>query len=52
MVRDEIIPAEEEYMAEVGKAPGGDRFEFTARQVDIREGLKARPENRACGIFG
>ena len=37
MVRDEIIPAEEEYMADVGKAPSGDRFEFTPRQIDIRE---------------
>ena len=40
MVREEIIPLDEEYMAEIGKA--GDRFQFTDRQVEIREGLKAK----------
>ena len=51
MVRDEIIPAEEEYMAEVGKAPSGDRFEFTSRQIDIREGLKAKAREQGLWNF-
>ena len=44
MVRDEIIPLDEEYLAEVGKA--GDRFAFTTRQTEILEGLKARARER------
>lgn len=44
MVRDEIIPLDGDYLAEVGKA--GDRFAFTPRQSDILEGLKARARER------
>ena len=51
MVRDEIIPAEEEYMADVGKAPSGDRFEFTPRQIDIREGLKTKAREQGLWNF-
>lgn len=40
MVRDEIIPLDHEFLAEVGK--GADRFERTPRQVEILEGLKAK----------
>jgi acyl-CoA dehydrogenase len=47
MVRDEIIPLEEEYEAEVGR--DGDRFKPTARMVDIRESLKARA--RQMGLW-
>lgn len=39
MVRDEIAPLDAEYFAEVEI---GDRWEFTARQRDIVEGLKAK----------
>jgi acyl-CoA dehydrogenase len=39
MVRDEIAPMDAEYFAEVEI---GDRWEFTARQTEIIEGLKAK----------
>jgi len=51
MVRDEIMPLEEEYHAEVGKAAGGDRFQFTDRQNEIREGLKAKARERGLWNF-
>tara|TARA_R110000868_G_scaffold257504_1_gene514655 strand:+ start:9261 stop:10505 length:1245 start_codon:yes stop_codon:yes gene_type:complete len=51
MVRDEILPLEEEYHAEVGKAPGGDRFTFTERQIEIRETLKAKARERGLWNF-
>ncbi|MEL7028844.1 MAG: acyl-CoA dehydrogenase family protein, partial [Pseudomonadota bacterium] len=51
MVRDEIMPLEEEYHAEVGRAEGGDRFAFTARQTEIREGLKAKARERNLWNF-
>ncbi len=51
MVRDEIMPLDEEFLAEVGK--GGDRWVYTARQTEILEGLKKnRQESAACGISG
>jgi acyl-CoA dehydrogenase len=49
MVRDEIMPLEEEYQAEVGRA--GDRFALTARQEEILEGLKARARERNLWNF-
>jgi acyl-CoA dehydrogenase len=51
MVRDEILPLEDEYHAEVGKAAGGDRFAFTDRQVEIRETLKAKARERGLWNF-
>lgn len=51
MVRDEIMPLEDEYHHEVGKAPGGDRFVFTDRQNEIREGLKATARERGLWNF-
>ena len=42
MVRDEIMPLDEEFLAEVGK--DGDRWAYTARQVEILEGLKAKAQ--------
>ena len=51
MVRDEIMEADTEYHAEVGKAPGGDRFTFTARQTEIRETLKAKARERGLWNF-
>lgn len=39
MIRDHVVPLEEEYHAEIGK---GDRWTYTERQAEILEGLKAR----------
>ena len=39
MIRDEVMPLEAEYHAEIGK---GDRWTYTERQAEILEGLKAR----------
>jgi len=47
MIREEIMPLDEEYHAEVGKA--GDRFKFTDRQNEIREGLKDKA--KAAGLW-
>jgi acyl-CoA dehydrogenase len=44
MVREEIMPLDHEFLAEVGKA--GDRFAYTARQTEILEGLKAKARER------
>ncbi len=49
MVRDEIMPMEEEYEAEVGKA--GDRFVYTKRQTETLEGLKAKARERGLWNF-
>jgi len=46
MIRDEIMPLEEEYAAEVGK---GDRWQYTDRQSEILEGLKAKA--KAAGLW-
>ena len=49
MVRDEIIPIEEEYEAEVGR--NGDRFKPTARMGEIFADLKARARSRGLWNF-
>ena len=49
MVRDEVMPLEEEYHAEIGKA--GDRFAFTDRQTEILESLKAKARERGLWNF-
>ena len=49
MVRDQIIPLEEEYEAEIGKA--GDRFVYTKRQTEILEVLKAKARERGLWNF-
>lgn len=46
MIRDEIMPMEEEYAAEVGK---GDRWQYTGRQAEILESLKAKA--KAAGLW-
>ncbi|MGE0851483.1 MAG: acyl-CoA dehydrogenase family protein [Hyphomicrobiaceae bacterium] len=48
MVREEIMPLEHEYEAEVGK---GDRWTYTKRQEEIREGLKAKAKERGLWNF-
>ena len=49
MVRDEIMPLDHEFLAEVGKE--GDRFVYTARQTEILEGLKSRARERGLWNF-
>jgi acyl-CoA dehydrogenase len=44
MVRNKIMPLDEEFLAEVGSQ--GDRWSYTARQTEILEGLKARAKQR------
>ena len=48
MVRDEIMPMESAYHAEIGK---GDRWDYTARQAEILEGLKARAKAEGLWNF-
>ncbi|MGM0584099.1 MAG: acyl-CoA dehydrogenase family protein, partial [Pseudomonadota bacterium] len=49
MVEEEIIPASEEFEAEVGKS--GDLWSFTDRQTEILEGLKAKARERGLWNF-
>jgi acyl-CoA dehydrogenase len=49
MVREEIIPLDAEFLAEVGK--NGDRWTFTPRQTEILEGLKAKARERGLWNF-
>ena len=44
MVRNEIMPLDEEFLAEVGAK--GDRWSYTPRQSEILEGLKAKAKQR------
>lgn len=48
MVRDEIEPLEAEYEAEVAK---GDRWQYTERQAEILEGLKAKAKAEGLWNF-
>ena len=49
MVREEIMPLDAEFLAEVGK--DGDRWSYTARQTEILEGLKAKARERGLWNF-
>ncbi|MCV0393934.1 MAG: acyl-CoA dehydrogenase family protein [Rhizobiaceae bacterium] len=49
MVRDEIMPLDEEFLGEVGK--DGDRWSYTKRQTEILEGLKAKARERGLWNF-
>ncbi|WP_027165238.1 acyl-CoA dehydrogenase family protein [Mesorhizobium sp. WSM3224] len=49
MVRDEIAPLGEEFLAEIGK--NGDRWAYTARQTEILEGLKKTARQRGLWNF-
>lgn len=51
MVQNDILPLEDEYHHEVGKHASGDRFQFTDRQIEIREGLKAKAKERGLWNF-
>ena len=48
MIRDEVMPLEAEYHAEIGKE---DRWAYTARQSEILEGLKARAKAEGLWNF-
>ncbi|HEY9055520.1 MAG TPA: acyl-CoA dehydrogenase family protein, partial [Aurantimonas sp.] len=48
MIRDEIAPASEEFLAEVSK---GGRWVYTDRQRDLLEGLKAKAKSRGLWNF-
>jgi acyl-CoA dehydrogenase len=49
MMQEEIMAADVEYHHEVGKA--GDRFQFTDRQNEIREGLKKKAKEQGLWNF-
>ena len=49
MVRDEIAPLGEEFLAEVGRT--GDRWIYTDRQTEILEGLKKTARERGLWNF-
>ncbi|MGV6804014.1 MAG: acyl-CoA dehydrogenase family protein [Ruegeria sp.] len=46
MIRNEIMPLEDEYQTEINK---GDRWQYTERQAEILEGLKAKA--KAAGLW-
>ena len=46
MVANEIAPLDEEFHAEVGRHPSGDRFKHTERQIEILGTLKAKAKER------
>jgi len=48
MIRGEIAPLDEEFLAEVNV---GDRWQFTPRQTEILEGLKAKARERGLWNF-
>ena len=47
-IADEVIPLEEEYLAEVAS---GDRWQFTDRQTEIMSGLKDKARSRGLWNF-
>ena len=49
IVRNEVIPLEDEYEAEVGAS--GDRFKPTPRMIEILEGLKAKAKAKGLWNF-
>ena len=48
MIRDEIMPLADEYAEEIAK---GDRWQFTDRQTEILEGLKAKAKEQGLWNF-
>ena len=51
MVADEIAPLDVEFRAEIGRHPSGDRFQHTARQLEILNTLKATAKTRGLWNF-
>jgi acyl-CoA dehydrogenase len=50
MIREEIMPLEKEYEAEIGK--GGNRWAYTKRQRRSAKASKPRRASGACGTSG
>ncbi|GAA6202389.1 acyl-CoA dehydrogenase family protein [Aquicoccus sp. SU-CL01552] len=48
LIRDEVMPLEEEYAQEIAK---GSRWEYTERQTEILEGLKAKAREKGLWNF-
>lgn len=48
MIREEVMPLEDEYHAEIGKE---DRWTYTKRQAEILEGLKSKAKERGLWNF-
>ena len=48
MIRDDVLPVDEEFLSEVSK---GDRWVYTERQTEILEGLKAKAKERGLWNF-
>ncbi|WP_137701385.1 acyl-CoA dehydrogenase family protein [Marimonas lutisalis] len=48
MIRNEVMPLEDEYHAEIGK---GDRWQYTERQTEILESLKAKAKEKGLWNF-
>lgn len=46
-----VVPLEDEYHAEIGKAAGGDRFQFTPRMTEILESLKSAAKKEGLWNF-
>jgi len=51
MIEKEVIPASEEYHAEIGKHPSGDRFALTDRQLEILDTLKSSAKQKGLWNF-
>ena len=46
-IEEKILPVEHDYYADIGV---GDRWQFTERQTDIREGLNSIKEKRPANF--
>ncbi|MBO6503372.1 MAG: acyl-CoA dehydrogenase family protein [Kordiimonadaceae bacterium] len=46
-----VVPLEDEYHAEIGKAAGGERFAFTPRMTEILESLKSAAKKEGLWNF-
>ncbi|WP_418887914.1 acyl-CoA dehydrogenase family protein [Maritimibacter dapengensis] len=51
MIDEDIVPANEEYHAEIGNNPEHDRFKLNDRQLEILDGLKAEAKKRGLWNF-
>ncbi|HBZ44226.1 MAG TPA: acyl-CoA dehydrogenase [Maritimibacter sp.] len=51
MIEEDIVPANEEYHAEIGNNPEGNRFKLNDRQLEIMDDLKAKAKKRGLWNF-